>query len=179
MPDASDEELVARCRDGSEDAFAELVTRYRGLVFGLIARTVGDRARAEDLAQDVFLRVHRGLPYFRGTSRLSTWIYRIVVNVCLHARHAPGTIPISLGGERTREPVAPGRADGSLELRDRLEKALARLPVPQRLLVAAHYLQDVRYEELAEAFDMPLGTVKTHLYRAKRELRRLLETEFR
>jgi RNA polymerase sigma-70 factor (ECF subfamily) len=179
MPDVSDEELVARCRDGSEDAFAELVTRYRGMVFGLIARTVGDRERAEDLAQDVFLRVHRGLPYFRGTARLSTWIYRIVINVCLQARHAPRTIAIPLDGEPFRPTGASERSDRSLELRDRLEKALARLPMPQRLLVAAHYLKDVRYEELAEAFDMPLGTVKTHLYRAKRELRRLLETEFR
>jgi RNA polymerase sigma-70 factor (ECF subfamily) len=179
MPDVSDEELVARCRDGSEDAFAELVTRYRGMVFGLIARTVGDRERAEDLAQDVFLRVHRGLPYFRGTARLSTWIYRIVINVCLQARHVPRTIAIPLDGEPFRPTAASERSDRSLELRDRLEKAMARLPMPQRLLVAAHYLKDVRYEELAEAFDMPLGTVKTHLYRAKRELRRLLETEFR
>jgi RNA polymerase sigma-70 factor (ECF subfamily) len=179
MADATDEELVARCRDGGEDAFAELVTRYRGMVFGLIARTVGDRERAEDLAQEVFLRVHRGLPYFRGTSRLSTWIYRIVINVCLQARHVPRTVTVAFDGDPPREMVAPERSDSSLELRDRLEKALARLPVPQRLLVAAHYLKDVRYEELAEAFGMPLGTVKTHLYRAKRELRRLLETEFR
>ena len=68
---------------------------------------------------------------------------------------------------------------GDLELRDRLDKAIARLPAHYRLLVAAHYLKGVRYEDLAEALQLPLGTVKTQLYRAKQQLRRLLETEFR
>src|SRR5437016_12979045 len=81
MP-ANERELVERCRRGDEGAFQELVERYKNLVFALIARTVQDRSRAEDLAQDVFLRIHRGLPYFRGEARLSTWIYRIVANVC-------------------------------------------------------------------------------------------------
>ena len=84
--------LVDRCRSGDETAFRELVDRYKDLVFGLIARTVQDRSRAEDLAQDVFLRVHRGLPYFRGEARLSTWIYRIVSNVCVQPE-GPGSRP--------------------------------------------------------------------------------------
>src|SRR5712691_3888646 len=75
-------ELVERCRRGDEGAFQELVDRYKTLVFALIARTVQDRSRAEDLSQEVFLRIHRGLPYFRGEARLSTWIYRIVANLC-------------------------------------------------------------------------------------------------
>ena len=88
MSDLTDDDLVRQCRDGSDEAFAELVGRYRRLVFGIISRTLGDPARAEDLAQDVFLRMHRGLPYFRGTARVSTWIYRIAVNVCLQDRAA-------------------------------------------------------------------------------------------
>jgi RNA polymerase sigma-70 factor (ECF subfamily) len=179
MPDATDEELVAHSKDGSEEAFAELVSRYRAMVFGLIARTVGNRDRAEDLAQEVFLRVHRGLPYFRGAARLSTWIYRIAINVCLQERSAPDRFDVTLDDERARQLQASERTSGAMELHDRLSKALARLPAEQRLLIAAHYLKGVQYEELAEAFDMPLGTVKTHLYRAKRQLRRLLETEFR
>src|SRR6478672_4799516 len=87
MNDAINErELVERCRLGDEGAFQQLVDRYKELVFALIARTVQDRSRAEDLAQDVFLRIHRGLPYFRGEARLSTWIYRIVVNACAQER---------------------------------------------------------------------------------------------
>src|SRR5207253_11276873 len=117
--------LLERCRAGDESAFQELVDRYKGLVFALIARTIQDRSRAEDLAQDVFLRVHRGLPYFRGEARLSTWIYRIVANVCVHD-HGRAVPTMSLDDERLPARAAPAAADrqfGDLELRDRLEKA--------------------------------------------------------
>src|SRR5229473_8146020 len=89
MQAVNERELVERCRSGDEHAFQELVDRYKDLVFALIARTVQDRSRAEDLAQEVFLRIHRGLPYFRGEARLSTWIYRIVANVCLQSQARP------------------------------------------------------------------------------------------
>ena len=179
MEPVNERELVERCRRGDEGAFQELVDGYKNLVYALIARTVQDRTRAEDLAQDVFLRIHRGLPYFRGEARLSTWIYRIVANVCVQERAhapAPGSV-VSLDdvNARMRTPSAADRQFGDLELKDRLEKAIAQLPAQQRLLVAAHYLQGIQYEDLAEALRLPLGTVKTQLYRAKQQLRRLLE----
>jgi RNA polymerase sigma-70 factor, ECF subfamily len=186
MEPASERELVERCRRGDEGAFQELVETYKGLVFALIARTVQDRSHAEDLAQDVFLRIHRGLPYFRGEARLSTWIYRIVANVCLqdHARPAAAALDkaVSLDDAQARGRVNPSASDrrfGDLELRDRLEKAIARLPAHYRLVVAAHYLEGIQYEDLAEALQLPLGTVKTQLHRAKQQLRRLLETELK
>ena len=183
MDHGNERELIERCRLGDEGAFQELVDRYKDLVFALIARTVPDRSRAEDIAQDVFLRIHRGLPYFRGEARLSTWIYRIVANVCLqdHARAAATASAVSLDDERGA-PRAPSKSDrqfGDFELRDQLEKAIARLPANYRLLIAAHYLKGVQYEDLAEALQLPLGTVKTQLYRAKQQLRRLLETDLR
>src|SRR3954453_24176634 len=92
MEDVHERELVERCRSRDEHAFQELVDRYKDLVFALIARTLQDRSRAEDLAQDVFLRIHRGLPYFRGEARLSTWIYRIVANVCLQSQTRPASV---------------------------------------------------------------------------------------
>jgi RNA polymerase sigma-70 factor, ECF subfamily len=181
MVPVNERELVERCRSGDEGAFQELVDRYKSLVFALIARTVQDRSRAEDLAQDVFLRIHRGLPYFRGEARLSTWIYRIVANACVQdvARATP---TVSLDDERKPAgavATATDRRFADLEVRDRLEKAIARLPPNYRLLVAAHYLEGVRYEDLAEALQLPLGTVKTQLFRAKQQLRRLLETELK
>ena len=177
MDHGNERELIERCRQGDEGAFEELVNRYKDLVFALIARTVPDRSRAEDVAQDVFLRIHRGLPYFRGEARLSTWIYRIVANVCLQDQtRVPA---LSLDDERNagRAPAAADPQFGDFELRDRLEKAISRLPANYRLLVAGHYLKGVRYEDLAEALQLPLGTVKTQLYRAKQQLRRLLETD--
>ena len=179
MEPVNERALLERCRAGDESAFQELVDRYKGLVFALIARTVQDRSRAEDLAQDVFLRVHRGLPYFRGEARLSTWIYRIVANVCVQDSSRPATG--SLDDERAA-PAVPSASDrqfGDFELRDRLEKAIARLPANYRLLIAAHYLDGVQYEDLAAALALPLGTVKTQLYRAKQQLRRMLETDLK
>ena len=100
-------------------------------------------------------------------------------NVCAAARsrRAPD---VSLDQETSSgRRIDPGAADGAfgdLELRDRLEKAIAQLPEPQRLLIAAHYLEGVQYEALADSLNIPLGTVKTHLYRAKKRLRELLDT---
>jgi RNA polymerase sigma-70 factor (ECF subfamily) len=179
MDPVNERALVERCRSGDESAFQELVDRYKQLVFALIARTIQDRSRAEDLAQDVFLRVHRGLPYFRGEARLSTWIYRIVANVCVQDHARPGAISLDDERRQVATPSATDRQFGDFELRERLEKAIARLPANYRLLVAAHYLNGVAYEELAAALDLPLGTVKTQLYRAKQQLRRMLETDLK
>jgi RNA polymerase sigma-70 factor (ECF subfamily) len=171
-------ELIERCRSGDDTAFAELVDRYKDLVYGLIYRMVRDRGLADDLAQDVFLKVHRGLPYFRGEARLSTWIFRIVQNVCVQTRTSRRPDVSLEDGPGDRSPRQFGSVDqafGAIEDRDRLEKALAQLPATYRMLVVAHYMRGVQYESLAEALNLPLGTVKTHLYRAKRRLRELLE----
>src|SRR5262245_41093305 len=178
MEAANERELVERCRRGDDTAFQELVDRYKDLVFALIVRATQDRSRADDLAQEVFLRVHRGLPYFRGEARLSTWIYRIVANVCTQSWTPAGTVSLD-DASAAATVAAPDRQFGDLELRDRLEKAIARLPTNYRLLVAAHYPEGIRYEDLAEALKLPLGTVKTHLHRAKQQLRRLLQTDLK
>jgi RNA polymerase sigma-70 factor (ECF subfamily) len=171
MAEIDERDLVARCQAGDEAAFSELVDRYKNLVYGMVFRMVNDRSQADDLAQEVFLKVHRGLPYFRGEARLATWIYRIVANVCVQAR-APKREQIA--AERLPDRGATDTSFADFELRDRLEKAIAQLPDQYRLLIAAHYLKGVQYEALAESLNMPLGTVKTHLYRAKRQLRELL-----
>ena len=177
----SEPELVERCRQGDETAFREIVEQHKGLVVALVSRSVTNRARAEDLAQDVFLKMHKGLPYFRGESKLSTWIYRIVVNVLSQEKPDRATASLDDDSEDRPavQPIADDRAFGDLVLKDRLHKAIERLPVRYQLLVNGHYLKGMRYEDLAEALNMPMGTVKTHLHRAKRQLRHLLETEFR
>ena len=173
MADFDERALIERCRTGDDIAFGELVDRYKNLVYGMVWRMVTDRSQTDDLAQEVFLKVYRGLPYFRGEARLSTWIFRIVANVCAQARgrrtaEVPGLVPV-------REPGSHDGAFADFELRERLDKAIAQLPENYRLLIAAHYLEGVQYEALAEALNMPIGTVKTHLYRAKRRLRELLQ----
>jgi RNA polymerase sigma-70 factor (ECF subfamily) len=181
MSDLSEADLIARCQQGDERAFRELVDRYKDLVFGVIARSGVQRSRIEDLAQEVFLKIYRGLPYFRGEARLTTWIYRIVLNLLsLEAQKRRASREVALDSDLpSHEPRSHDRSPGDLELRDRLEKAMARLPPNYRLLIGSHYLKDVKYEDLAEALGMPVGTVKTHLHRAKKQLRELLETELR
>ena len=180
---STEHELIERCRQGDETAFRELVDQYKGLVFALIARSIANRARAEELAQDVFLKVHKGLPYFRGESKLSTWIYRIVLNALSQERPELVTVSLDDTTDQEHRPALQVAADdsafGDLVLKDRLQKAILRLPMQYQVLVNGHYLKGMKYEDLAEALDMPMGTVKTHLHRAKRQLRRLLETEFR
>jgi RNA polymerase sigma-70 factor (ECF subfamily) len=174
--------VVRRCQQGDDAAFRELVEHFRHMVYGIIVRALPGSTRVDDLAQEVFLRVHRNLPYFKGEARLSTWLYRIVANLCTQESQRTRGREVSLD-ERTgilgpaAEPGIGDRAFSDLELRDRLEKALARLPAGYRLLVAGHYLGDMRYDELAEALKLPLGTVKTQIHRAKRLLRVILEEE--
>ena len=177
MSDTSERDLVARCRRGEEAAFRELVERYSPMVFALAARLVQAPQRPEDIAQETFLRVHRGLPYFRGDARLSTWIYRIVSNVAFEARGREHRRDVSLddASAPVARPALRDRAFSDIELRDRLDKAMARLPAHYRLLVHGHSVKGVTYEDLAEGLGMPVGTVKTHLFRAKRLLRDALE----
>jgi RNA polymerase sigma-70 factor (ECF subfamily) len=180
MEPVRERELVDRCRREEPGAFEELVDQFGNLVFALIARTIFDRSRAEDLAQEVFLRIHRGLPYFRGEARLSTWIFRIVVNVCTQEKsHTRTSISFDDPDSRVPAPSAVDRQFTDIELRDRLDKAIQQLPGQYRLLIAGHYLEGVQYEDLATAMNLPLGTVKTQLHRAKRQLRLLLEGELK
>src|SRR5690349_23903433 len=102
MREASEHQLFERCRQGDEAAFRELVDQYKGLVFALIARSISDRARAEELSQDVFLKVHKGLPYFRGEAKLSTWIYRIAINVLSQERRDLKTVSLDETGDDDR-----------------------------------------------------------------------------
>lgn len=179
MTRAADEDLVARCLAGSDEAFTDLVDSYKNLVFGVISQVVADKNQVEDLAQDVFLKIYRGLPSFRGEAKLSTWIYRIVLNVCTDAaareRPSASLDERDIGGKLRYEPAVRDRAFRAIELRDELEYAIAVLPVAQRFLISAHYFGGQQYQELADILGMPIGTVKTQLHRAKAQLRVLLE----
>ena len=181
MVDLPEAELIARCKQGDQQAFRELVDQYKDLVFAIVSRSTADRSRVEDLAQEVFLKIHRGLPYFRGEAKLTTWIFRIMLNLLSQEsqkRHAAREVPLD-PEVPSHQPRTDDRAARDLELRDRLEKAMARLPPNYRLLIAGHYLEEVKYDDLAEALGIPVGTVKTHLHRAKKQLRALLESDLR
>lgn len=187
MAEVSERELLRRCKRGDERAFAQLVDRYKDMVFTLIDRMVYDKSILEDLAQEVFLRVHKGIPQFRGKSKLSTWIYRITYNVCLteiaSARSRPDVLQLdSRGGEGAQLGVMKNGRDledwvARLELKEAVGKLLDRLRPEYRMVIALYYLEGTSYTEIAEIMRLPMGTVKTYLHRAKRSLRDMIVKE--
>jgi RNA polymerase sigma-70 factor (ECF subfamily) len=173
LVDLTDEALVqAAGRADGERAFGELLRRHQGKVRGLLLRLTSDRNLADDLAQEVFLRAYRGLCGFEGRARFSTWLYRIAYNVYLNHRarvRELAALPENFesGAMAPESSMSVTRSD----LRRDLDAAIGALPERYRAVVMLYYLEDVSYPEIAEILELPLGTVKTHLHRAKRMLR--------
>jgi RNA polymerase sigma-70 factor (ECF subfamily) len=173
----SDTELVVRARQGDEAAFEQLVLRHQRYVFNLAYRVLGDYTEAEDMTQEAFVRVWRGLSGFRGQARFTTWLYRIVHNLCLN--RLPGLQRELLQTEPLEEVLAdPGLSPADLfAVREQmafLHAQMDRLPEKYRLVLTLRYLQHLSYDEIAAALEMPMGTVKTHIHRARRLLRERL-----
>jgi RNA polymerase sigma-70 factor (ECF subfamily) len=165
--------LLERAGPGRDPAaFAELLRRHQGRVRGLLLRlSGGDRALADDLAQDVFLRAYRGLESFQGRARLSTWLYRIACNVYFNHRTRTRTTAPLPDGFESRGRGADVPSAGRCDLRRDLAAAIAALPERYRVVVTLHYVEELSYPEIAETLELPIGTIKTHLHRAKKLLR--------
>jgi RNA polymerase sigma-70 factor (ECF subfamily) len=180
QPDVAPE-VVAAAQAGDERAFARIVEHYQRSVFGLAYRMTQDAARAEDLAQEVFLRVWRKLDLFRLEEPLRPWLLRLATNVCLNAlkkRQLP-TLSARADDELgPREPVAKTPTAPELaerrELLALLERTIAGLPEEYRLVVTLRHVDGLAYEEIAESLGWPLGTVKVRLFRARERLREML-----
>ena len=156
--------------------FHRIFEEYADRVYNHALRMVGNPQDAEEAAQDVFINIYNGLAAFRGESRLSTWIYRITANVCLSRIRQKQLPTDSLDAEpaRIRNIGAASDVEQSMEDRelcDRLLKLVGRLPERYRQIVTPHYFQELSYEELAQVTDLPVGTIGSHLYRAKAMLR--------
>jgi len=166
----TDAELIARVlTDDDRTAFGALIERHQPLVRGLLHKvTGGDAARADDLAQEAFLRAYRGLATYRGGAQLSSWLCRIALNLFLsEARRKPDP--------ELADPI-PEATSPEQELEDRhdLEGALAQLRAEERVALALTFREELTHEEAAARMHWPLGTLKTHVWRAKRKLRDLL-----
>jgi RNA polymerase sigma-70 factor, ECF subfamily len=180
MPDET--ALVERLRAGEPPAFEELVRRYQHRVFGVAVRMLRNAAEAEEAAQEVFLRVYRAVDEFRGEARLSTWLYAITSRVCL-TRLGSGERRLVREGEETLTRLAngeatPGAALERSELEAALHRAIAELPEERRIVVVLRDLEGLAYEEIAAALDLPLGTVRSRLHRARMDLKEKLERFF-
>jgi RNA polymerase sigma-70 factor (ECF subfamily) len=178
-PAAGDAGLVARLRAGRPEAFEELVIAHQHRVFGVALRMLGSRAEAEDVAQEVFLRVHRSIGEFRGEARLSTWLYAITSRLCLN-RLASADRRRARDGEDILLRLPSRGADAAAEAERReveaaLQRAIAELPDDRRIVVVLRDLEGLAYEEIAEALGVELGTVRSRLHRARTELKDRME----
>jgi RNA polymerase sigma-70 factor (ECF subfamily) len=159
-------------------AFEWLLEHFRDKVFRLACGLLQDESQAEDMTQDIFLRIWKGLPGYHGQASLSTWIYAIARNACfteLKRRAARPTVSLDdPGWEHAANSLpAPRPADAEAGAESDVRVLLARLPEKYRQVITLFYLEQKAYDEVAALLGMPLGTVKTFLFRARRELCRL------
>ncbi|HMD01953.1 MAG TPA: sigma-70 family RNA polymerase sigma factor [Candidatus Baltobacteraceae bacterium] len=170
----SDAGLVEASLGGQSEAFGTLVERYDQAVFHLCLRTLRNREEARDATQEAFFKAFRSLRTFRPTNKFSTWIFSIAYHACCdrlarQKRYSDSELP-------DRADAAPGPA-ALAELKDEaraLRQAIDELPEKYRTVITLYHLQGRQYEEIARVLELPMGTVKTHLFRAKDLLRKKL-----
>lgn len=170
-----DAELITACRRGEARAMEALYHQYKRRVFGLVTRIAGS-GEAEEVAQDVFVRIFRGLPKFRGDSALSTWVYRLAVNAAL--THVSRRGRHSFVGEEVMATLpAPPKIQRDPGLAERLERALASLPPGYRAILVLHDVEGLSHEECASIMGCRVGTSKSQLHKARARMRELLGPE--
>jgi RNA polymerase sigma-70 factor (ECF subfamily) len=185
MP-SEDLSLVQAILRGDENAFRLLVERYQRSVYNIAWRMVRNDEDARDLTQETFVRVFRGIRTFDQTRTFSTWLFRIATNLCIdhHRKRKMRTVSIdgSPPGEEDRAPISlpdpgprPDRLHEVTSLAEKIDAYLERLSPAYRAVLHLRYREQLSYEEMAEALDIPLGTVKARLHRAHRHLRNLME----
>lgn len=163
--------LVERTLRGEREAFGHLVKKYEGLVYNLTYRMTGSREEAADMAQEAFLRAYRSLASYNPEYKFTTWICKIASHACIDhlRRQRTRSMPdedldrLADGGESLSAHEEYERAETGRVIRE----ALATLPEKYRTVLVLRYMEDMTYEDIAETLDIPLGTVKTHLRRAR------------
>lgn len=180
MPD-TEATLIQRAQKGDQDAFAVLVTEHQRYVYNLALRVVRDENEALDLTQETFVRAWTALPNFRGQAQFRTWLYRITTNLCYNRLPGLRRSLADFGDDVLADIPEPGqtlanpaREFESNETRTYLHQAIDGLEPNYKILIVMRYHQELSYEEIASVLNLPLGTVKTGLFRAKEKLRQAL-----
>jgi RNA polymerase sigma-70 factor (ECF subfamily) len=186
----SDAEAIERARRGDHEAFQVLVERYQSRVHHLALRVLRDEEAARDAVQEGFLKVYRSLDRFEGRSSFYTWLYRLVLNLCLDMRRRDRTgREVEWTEERAHEAEQPGGGtleeagggpEGALEraeIRRRVAEAIDTLPAGQRETLILREVEGLSYQEIAEALSISKGTVMSRLHYARKKVAKILEEE--
>lgn len=186
----TDQQLVERVQSGDKAAFNLLVQKYQHRVLKLVSRFVNDAAEAQDVAQEAFLKAYRALASFRGDSAFYTWLYRIAINTAKNALVASRRRPVDFDLDlqdpeqydrhaKLKESDTPEGVLLTEEIRSVVERAMEQLPDDLRTAIVLRELEGLSYEEIAEAMDCPVGTVRSRIFRAReaidKKLKPLLE----
>lgn len=185
-PDDNDQQLVQRVQKGDKSAFDLLVLKYQHRVLKLVGRFVSDAAEAQDVAQEAFLKAYRALPSFRGESAFYTWLYRIAINTAKNAlvsnRRRPVDFDLDLQDPEQYDRHAKLKdvdtPEGVLlteEIRSVVEHAMEQLPEDLRTAIVLREIEGLSYEEIAEAMDCPVGTVRSRIFRAREAIDKRLQ----
>jgi RNA polymerase sigma-70 factor (ECF subfamily) len=170
--------LVAASKAGDQNAFAVLVQRHQRRVFNLVYRLLQEYDEANEVTQDAFFSAWQGLPSFRGDARFSTWLYRIAYNYALkqlEKRKRDKALEVAMQVETE---TGDERVEEAIEVHQRQEivrEHLSMLPAKYQIVLILRHLQEMTYEEMAEILRVPIGTIKTHLFRARNLLKERLE----
>jgi RNA polymerase sigma-70 factor (ECF subfamily) len=175
----TEQSLIQRAQKGDQDAFAALVDEHQRYVYNLALRLVKDENEALDLTQETFVRAWTALPNFKGQSQFRTWLYRITTNLCYNRLPNLRRSLNDLGDDVMEEIPetnfnSPAHEFESSETRTHLYKAIDNLDANYKLLITLRYQSELSYEEIASTLNLPLGTVKTGIFRAKEQLRKSL-----
>ena len=184
--DDTDQQLVRRVQEGDRTAFDLLIRKYQHRVLKLVGRFVNDAAEAEDVAQEAFLKAYRALPSFRGESAFYTWLYRIAINTAKNAlvsnRRRPVDFDLDLQDPdqydrhaKLKEGDTPEGVLLTEEIRQTVAQAMEQLPEDLRTAIVLRELEGLSYEEIAEAMDCPVGTVRSRIFRAREAIDRRLK----
>ena len=177
-----DQQLVTASKRGDQDAFAQLVHRYQRRIFNLVYRMLQQYEEASEITQETFLAAWQGLPSFRGEARFATWLYRIAYNCALkqlETRKRDWALQAALQADHALESKDNfDCANAQIDEHERqafVQEHLSHLPAKYRIVLILRHLQDMTYEEMAEILTMPVGTIKTHLFRARNLLKERLQ----
>ena len=179
----SDAACVRRLQRGDVNAFEVLVRRHEKAIFNLVYRMLGDYDDAAEISQEVFLSAYRAIGQFRGEANFSTWLYRIAVNHASTRRKSTNSrqkrlVPLD-GGEMIDEAqIGPSETLEKKELRERVQRALNELEPEDATVILLRDLQDIPYEDVARMLEIPVGTVKSRLHRARQALKARLAAFF-
>jgi RNA polymerase sigma-70 factor (ECF subfamily) len=172
---AAEEALVSRSSRGDEQAFAVLVGRYKGMIYSTAYKLLRDSGRAEDAAQDTFIKAYAALPGFKGQSKFSSWLYRICYNTCISEirKRKPD---VELDEAMAVSVDGPVEAFRSKDIQTVIQDEVSKLPEDYRAAITMYHFNGLSYEEIARMTRKPMGTVKAHIHRARAVLKtRLLE----